>query len=232
MINTLACLAFAVLVLAVFIPQIVEAYFYQQGLGYTIADTYTTIVRTDKESYLPGERIKISGEVDPYDETKHMQITVMNSARKIHHFETIPVNPDSTFLLTIIDTSKWTKDIYRVLAQYGKDKVQIGIATFIIDPEKPIDENLQTTIPAWIKNNARWWADGVIDDSDFVQGIQYLIKEGVMNVPSTHAASSAEDTPIPAWIKNNARWWADGVIDDSDFVQGIQYLIKEGRLRV
>ena len=37
-------------------------------------------------------------------------------------------------------------------------------------------------IPAWIKNNAGWWADGAIDDGSFVQGIQFLIKEGIMNI--------------------------------------------------
>ena len=37
-------------------------------------------------------------------------------------------------------------------------------------------------IPSWIKNNAGWWADGVIDDDSFVQGIQFLIKEGILRV--------------------------------------------------
>ncbi len=37
-------------------------------------------------------------------------------------------------------------------------------------------------IPAWIKNNAGWWADGSIDDSSFVQGIQFLIKEGILRI--------------------------------------------------
>ena len=39
-------------------------------------------------------------------------------------------------------------------------------------------------IPQWIKNNAGWWADGSISDSDFVQGIQFLIKEGIMRISS------------------------------------------------
>jgi len=32
----------------------------------------------------------------------------------------------------------------------------------------------ETSIPAWIKNNAGWWATDQIDDSAFLQGIQYL----------------------------------------------------------
>ena len=39
-----------------------------------------------------------------------------------------------------------------------------------------------TAIPGWIKNNAEWWADGVIDDSTFVSGIQYLVQVGIIKV--------------------------------------------------
>jgi len=40
----------------------------------------------------------------------------------------------------------------------------------------------ETSIPSWIKNNAGWWAEGQIDDSSFLQGIQYLVKEGIIKV--------------------------------------------------
>ena len=42
----------------------------------------------------------------------------------------------------------------------------------------------ENEIPEWIKKNAGWWAEGAIGDSDFVQGIQFLIKEGIMSVKS------------------------------------------------
>ena len=37
-------------------------------------------------------------------------------------------------------------------------------------------------IPSWINNNAGWWADGQIDDSSFVSGLQWLISNGIMKV--------------------------------------------------
>src|SRR3989338_4192180 len=43
--------------------------------------------------------------------------------------------------------------------------------------------NLDSTtivIPQWIKNNAGWWADGSIDDTDFVQGIEYLVNHRII----------------------------------------------------
>ncbi len=88
------------------------------------------------------------------------------------------------------------------------------------------------SIPSWVKNNAGWWADGQIDDNSFVQGIQYLIKEGIMKIPPTAPSTGTGNNQIPSWVKNNAGWWADGQIDDNSFVQGIQYLIKEGIVRI
>ncbi|WP_182133918.1 peptidase [Nitrosopumilus sp. b1] len=87
-------------------------------------------------------------------------------------------------------------------------------------------------IPDWIKNNAKWWADGQIDDNSFVQGIQFLIKEGIMKIPSTTQGSGSDSNEIPSWIRNNAGWWADGAITDNDFVQGIQFLIQNGIMRI
>ena len=87
-------------------------------------------------------------------------------------------------------------------------------------------------IPAWIKNNAGWWADGQIDDSSFLQGIQFLIKEGIMVIPPTETSGSSGSQEVPAWIKNNAEWWAEGQIDDNTFVSGIQYLVKVGIIQV
>ena len=40
----------------------------------------------------------------------------------------------------------------------------------------------ETSIPSWIKNNAGWWADGQIDDSSFVSGLQWLISNGIMKI--------------------------------------------------
>ena len=82
-------------------------------------------------------------------------------------------------------------------------------------------------IPYWVKNNAGWWAEGQIPDSAFVQGIQFLIKDGIIVVPISESISKNESN-IPEWIKTNAGWWADGQIDDGTFANGIQFLIKVG----
>ncbi len=97
------------------------------------------------------------------------------------------------------------------------------------------DANNETEIPipGWIKNNAGWWADGQIDDDAFVSGIQFLIKEKILQIShSKYDSISETEIPIPGWIKNNAGWWADGQIDDDAFVSGIKYLVENGIVRI
>ena len=39
-----------------------------------------------------------------------------------------------------------------------------------------------STIPSWIKNNAGWWADGMIPDDAFVSGLQWLISNDIITI--------------------------------------------------
>jgi len=69
----------------------------------------------------------------------------------------------------------------------------------------------EAAIPSWIKNNAGWWADGQIDDSSFVSGIQYLIKSGIIVVTQAEKPvieTTVESSDYPDWLINNPSWQA------------------------
>jgi len=106
--------------------------------------------------------------------------------------------------------------------------------TFEPDLEPKIEQKLEKKqVPDWIKTNARWWSDDQIGDSDFVGGIQYLIKEKIIDIPDLpEQASETAEEHVPDWIRNNARWWADGLISEDEFVNGIKYLVEQGIIRV
>jgi hypothetical protein len=87
-------------------------------------------------------------------------------------------------------------------------------------------------IPKWVKTNAEWWANGDIDDDSFVQGIQYLIKEKIIDIPKLPYPSSWMDKNVPSWVKNNAEWWADDLIPEEGFIKGIKYLAEKGIIQV
>ena len=89
----------------------------------------------------------------------------------------------------------------------------------------------ETNIPYWIKNNAGWWAEDKISDSDFISGIQYLIENKIINISSQNIKKNVSDD-VPTWIKNNAGWWAEDKISDEVFVLGIKYLIENGIMKI
>ena len=82
-------------------------------------------------------------------------------------------------------------------------------------------------IPDWIKNNADWWSQGLIDDDSFVSGIQYMITNEIIIIPNL-PESSGSGGGVPDWVRNNAGWWAQGLITDEDFVKGIEFLVQNG----
>jgi len=88
------------------------------------------------------------------------------------------------------------------------------------------------SIPGWIKDNAKGWADGQTGESEFVSGIEYMVKEKIIYISDLPSQASTTAKAVPDWIKNNAGWWADGQIDEDEFVNGIKYLVKKGIIRV
>ncbi|MBI3623524.1 polysaccharide deacetylase family protein [Candidatus Pacearchaeota archaeon] len=86
-------------------------------------------------------------------------------------------------------------------------------------------------IPSWIKNNAVWWTNGQISDSDFISGIQYMIQNNIIIIQNLPQIRESGDQVIPSWIKDNAGAWAENKISDSDFVKGIEFLVQHGIIR-
>ena len=90
-------------------------------------------------------------------------------------------------------------------------------------------------IPSWIKKNAAWWSDGKLNDHDFAKGVEYLVQQNIITVPTTEVTIDEQNetvTSIPTWVKNNAAWWSNGQLTDVEFANGIQYLVSTGLIKV
>ena len=55
------------------------------------------------------------------------------------------------------------------------------------------DGSDEESVPEWVKSNAGWWADGTISNNEFVNGIQHLIKIGIVSV-SVNSDTQNEST--------------------------------------
>jgi len=102
----------------------------------------------------------------------------------------------------------------------------------ILTSEEAIEETELTEIPVWVKSNALWWKQKQIDDSDFMAGIQYLIKKSLIEIDENDLSNSQTSKEIPVWISDVAGLWADDSISDEEFVNAMQWLISNGILEV
>ncbi|KEQ56383.1 hypothetical protein SCCGRSA3_01057 [Marine Group I thaumarchaeote SCGC RSA3] len=137
--------------------------------------------------------------------------------------KTLKAEADKDFEFTLFYKTKWKQ----VVEPFKISELEFPKSI----PEK---ENLkQTKIPDWVKNNAKWWADGQVDDSTFTQGIGFLIKEKIIGIDSLpEQASEVAEQQVPDWIRNNAGWWADGMISEGDFIKGITFLVEKRIIQV
>ena len=178
------------------------------------------------------------------DVTERNEIIISNQpgVRFDISFMRMGLESESTYYMILKE-----RDIYFVFSLDVLQKYpdQLPLVKHVMDSFRLIDNTLnntgqvqnlynieKSTIPTWIKNNAKWWSEEQIGDRSFLEGIQFLIKEGIMEIPPTVQGDPMNSSEIPTWIKNNAGWWADGSIDDASFVQGIQFLVKEGIMRI
>ena len=49
------------------------------------------------------------------------------------------------------------------------------------------------SVPDWVKNNAKWWSEDLIEDTDFINGIQYLVKKQIISIDNKKILS---DVPL------------------------------------
>jgi tetratricopeptide (TPR) repeat protein len=92
--------------------------------------------------------------------------------------------------------------------------------------EKPKEIQQNAPIPEWIKNNAKWWSLTQISDKDFAQGIEYLVQQGIIQVPENQSSEGDSESELPSWLRKNAGWWSQELLTDSEFFKSIQWLIN------
>lgn len=94
--------------------------------------------------------------------------------------------------------------------------------------KQQLDQGTATEIPFWVKDTARKWHDGIVNNAEFSKDIQYFISSGLVkeNVKPSYTFDH-----IPSWVKQLTNWWAQGLVQDDDYVHSIQFLLDENIIR-
>jgi plastocyanin len=165
-----------------------------------------------QNTYSKGQDISVTGKVaDDYAKISY-QILIYDQSRLVDSIEG-HFNDDATLDETI-PTDKLDGAKYTLKLVYG---LPTQIASTSFDLKSPPEHK----IPGWIKEEAKLWSSDAISDGEFIDAIQYLSKENIIDSQIT-----SEPGAIPGWIKTNVSWWADGLTSDTEFADALEYLVN------
>ncbi len=118
------------------------------------------------------------------------------------------------------------------LLERSKYFIELEIQESEEEAKTGINDPTPAKIPTWIKNIAEFWIDDLIDDGSFIQVIEWLVQNNIIQIQSDNPQEDEAAIIIPSWIKTNARFWVENKITDADFAIGIEWLINNGIIRV
>ena len=152
-----------------------------RAIEYLIKNEIMTVSLEEKENlpnftksyFLPSQYSKEYVEITGKVSEKHQGALTLTIVKPDNSKENLTTfSRDGNFVTTMELTSESLPGIYQVFAEiYGN---QTHVSTFNVKVENSV------IVPTWIKNNADWWASGLITDDDFVKGIQYLIEQEIL----------------------------------------------------
>ena len=100
--------------------------------------------------------------------------------------------------------------------------IQISDLPTTPDGDIIIEEDI--VIPEWIKNNAGWWANDNISDSDFLHGIKYLVESNIIKFQSDDIEQYILDWDT---IVSDSVYAYDGSIRmHSEFFDSVNYTVE------
>ena len=107
--------------------------------------------------------------------------------------------------------------------------IQINDLPTTPDGEIAIENDI--SIPSWIKNNAGWWANDDISDSDFLYGIKFLVETNIIQFQSDADYEKTENIEkyLLDWdtIVNDSKYAYDGSIKmQSSFFNYVDYIVS------
>ena len=163
--------------------------------------------------------VTLTGKIDDYKRGTSIHLNLIGPDLSTEDLNVFATNQgEYKAVLTLYHTSQ--PGIYTINVNYLNSPV--GTVYF---------EVIKHQVPEWIKNNARWWSTNQISDSEFIGGIEHLIKEEIITIPeSLKSQSSVKE--IPSWIKNTAKWWSEDSVTDDEFLSALEFLVKSGIIRI
>ncbi len=164
--------------------------------------------------------VEVNGNIKDYMRGEPITLKIIHPDGLISDV-TITGKSNGEFTAHISIEENWKSGSFSIIASY--DEKDFGKVNFQLN---------KIQIPEFFKNVASWWSDGLIEDFEFVDGIEYLINEGIIKIPNLSKNTSGVENTVPDWVRQNIGWWSNGLTSDTELVNSIQYLVEKGIIQV
>lgn len=181
-------------------------------------------ISTDKPTYAYGDYLTFT-----------IEVSELNGKNAVLHIRdesdvtSSPINlPITKLKTTITSPNPFDSTIYKT----GKYFLEIEYNGNKDETEFILVESDKIIIPTWIKELGSYWIQNQIDDKTFASGIQYLVTNKIIKVPTPEVNQVTHEVKIPQWVKTSTQWWIEEKITDNEYGMAIQHLIKIGIITV
>ena len=164
--------------------------------------------------------VEVEGNIKDYQKREPITLKIIHPDGLISDV-IITGKSNGDFTAHISIEENWKSGSFSIIASY--DEKDFGKVGFQLN---------KIQIPTFFKNVASWWSDGLIGDFEFVEGIEYLINEGIIEIPNLSQNTSSNENTIPDWVRQNIGWWTNDLTSDTELVNSIQYLVEKGIIQV
>ena len=193
---------------------------------------------TDKQSYVTGDTISISGTISSLGSSNSAVLQVFNPFNVLVQIGTINLAPDGTFSKTIKAAGEsWANDgSYQIKVLYVSTPILATATVNVSFKAQSTPAPSQTTQPPQSSTPSPPVSQPIQSQPqtpDDQTSIEEQIKQRI--ALANKLKQQIENTAtiqIPSWVKDNAQKWHDGTVDNAGFSKDIQYMITSGLVKV
>ena len=116
----------------------------------------------------------------------------------------------------------------KTIKNYKKIIDEINKKYRYVPTEKPVPNTAKSDgeVPVWVKSVVILWGIEKITDNDFLNILEYLIKNDIIEIPEESFFENTKELKMLSWIKGNLNLWGQGEVPNSEFFKNINWLIE------
>jgi len=115
-----------------------------------------------------------------------------------------------------------------IIKNYKKIIDEINMKYRYTPTEKTVPNTIKNNgnVPIWVKSIVSLWGVEKITDKDFLNMIEYLIKNDIIKIPKENVFENTKELKMLSWVRGNLNTWSQGEVTNLEFFKNMNWLIE------